>query len=74
MGIPEFEAKKNEGKVKSGSCLISVHSDDSNETKRSKEIFEHAGARISVPRARPECQAMPMSEVRNCRKLLKQHP
>ncbi len=44
MGIPEFEAKKYEGKVKSGSSLISVHSDDSNETKRAKEIFERAGA------------------------------
>ncbi len=44
MGIPEFEAKKYEGKVKTGSCLISVHSDDSDETKRAKEIFEHAGA------------------------------
>jgi len=44
LGIPEFEAKKYEGKVKSGSCLISVHSDDSNETKRAKEIFERAGA------------------------------
>jgi uncharacterized protein YcfJ len=45
MGIPEFEAKKYEGKVKSGSSLISVHSDDSNQTKRAKEIFERAGAK-----------------------------
>ena len=44
MGIPEFEAKKYEGKVKSGSSLISVHSDDSDETERAKEIFEQAGA------------------------------
>ena len=44
MGIPEFEAKRYEGKVKSGSCLISVHSEDSNETKRAKEIYERAGA------------------------------
>lgn len=44
MGIPEFEAKKYEGKVKSGSSLISVHSEDSNETKRAKGIFEQAGA------------------------------
>ena len=44
MGIPEFEAKKYEGKVKSGSSLISVHSEDSAETKRAKEIFEQAGA------------------------------
>ena len=45
MGIPEFEAKKYEGKVKSGSCLISVHSEDSAETKRAKDIFERAGAK-----------------------------
>jgi len=44
MGIPEFEARQYEGKVKAGSCLISVHSEDSNETKRAKEIFERAGA------------------------------
>src|SRR6188768_3300169 len=29
MGIPEFEAKKYEGKLKSGGSLISVHSDNS---------------------------------------------
>ena len=41
----EFEAKVYEGKVKSGSCLISVHSEDSDETKRAKDIFERAGAK-----------------------------
>lgn len=45
MGLPEFEAKQFEGKVKAGSCLISVHSKDSNETKRAKEIFERNGAK-----------------------------
>ena len=44
MGIPEFEAKRYVGKVKSGSCLISVHSEDSNETRRAEDIFERAGA------------------------------
>lgn len=44
MGIPEFEAKRYEGKVKSGSALISVHSEDSDETQRAKEIFERVGA------------------------------
>jgi hypothetical protein len=44
MGIPEFEAKRYEGKVKTGSALISVHSENSEETQRAKEIFEHAGA------------------------------
>jgi hypothetical protein len=45
MGIPEFEAKKYEGKVKSGSSLISVHSEDSKETQLAKDIFERAGAK-----------------------------
>lgn len=45
MGIPEFEAKRYEGKVRTGSCLISVHSDNSDETKHAKEIFEHGGAK-----------------------------
>lgn len=44
MGIPEFEAKRYEGKVKGGNILISVHSDDARETARAKEIFERAGA------------------------------
>jgi len=44
MGIPEFEAKQYEGKVKGGNALISVHSENSDETKRAKEIFEAAGA------------------------------
>ena len=43
MGIPEIEAKKYEGQVKSGSSLISVHSDDSDETKHPKEIFKQGG-------------------------------
>ena len=44
MGMPEFEAKKYEGKIRSGSCLISVHSEDSDEVKRAKEICKQAGA------------------------------
>ena len=44
MGIPEFEAKKYEGRVKAGSALISVHSENSDETDRAKRIFENAGA------------------------------
>jgi hypothetical protein len=44
MGIPEFEAQRYEGKVKGGHSLISVHSEDSRETARAKEIFQSAGA------------------------------
>ena len=43
MGIPEYEAKRYEGKVKAGQALISVHSDNSAETARAKEIFEATG-------------------------------
>jgi len=44
MGIPEYEAKRYEGRLREGRILISVHSDNSDETKRAKEIFERAGA------------------------------
>jgi hypothetical protein len=44
MGIPEYEAKRYEGKVKAGNILISVHAEDSEEARRIKEIFEVAGA------------------------------
>ena len=44
MGIPEYEAKRYEGRVKDGGILLSVHSDNSNETKKAKEILERTGA------------------------------
>src|SRR5712692_2200848 len=44
FGIPEYEAKRYEGKLKEGNLLISVHTDDSTERERAKTIFEEAGA------------------------------
>lgn len=44
MGIPEYEAKRYEGRVKEGGILLSVHCDDSNWTKRAKEILQRTGA------------------------------
>jgi Alternative complex III, ActD subunit/Heat induced stress protein YflT domain len=44
MGIPEYEAKRFEGRVKEGGILLSVHSDNSDWTKRAKEILERSGA------------------------------
>jgi hypothetical protein len=44
MDIPEYEAKRYEGRVKEGGILLSVHCDDSNWTKRAKEILERTGA------------------------------
>ena len=44
MGIPEYEAKRYEGRVKDGGILLSVHSDTSEEIKKAKEILERTGA------------------------------
>jgi Protein of unknown function (DUF3341) len=44
MGIPEYEAKRYEGRVKSGGILLSVHCDDSEWTKKAKKILEDTGA------------------------------
>ena len=44
MGIPEYEAKRYEGRVKDGGILLSVHSDTSDEVKRAKAILQGTGA------------------------------
>ncbi|HYZ83544.1 MAG TPA: general stress protein [Bryobacteraceae bacterium] len=44
MGIPEYEAKRYEGRIKEGGILLSVHSDRSEWTKKAKEILERTGA------------------------------
>jgi hypothetical protein len=44
MGIPEYEAKRYEGKVKDGGILLSVHSDNSEWTKKAKNILEGTNA------------------------------
>jgi hypothetical protein len=44
LGIPEYEAKRYEGKVKEGGILLSVHTENSDEVKRAKDLFERVGA------------------------------
>lgn len=44
LGIPEYEAKLYDGKVRGGNVLVSVHAEDGNQQKRAKEILEQAGA------------------------------
>jgi hypothetical protein len=44
LGIPEYEAKRFEGRINSGHILISVHSEDSRETDRAAEILRMGGA------------------------------
>lgn len=44
MGIPEFEAKQYDGKIRNGNVLISVHTESSDQVKTVKQIFENANA------------------------------
>jgi hypothetical protein len=44
MGFPEYEAKRYEGRIKDGGILLSVHCDDSEWTKKAKNILENTGA------------------------------
>ena len=43
LGIPEIEAKRYEGKIKAGNILISVHTENSAELTRAKDLFTRAG-------------------------------
>jgi hypothetical protein len=43
MGIPEFEAKMYETRLKAGNILISVHTEDGEDRKRAADIFKQAG-------------------------------
>jgi hypothetical protein len=44
MGIPEYEAKRYEGRIKDGGVLLSVHCDTSEEISRAKELLKQTGA------------------------------
>jgi Heat induced stress protein YflT len=44
LGIPEYEAKRYEGRIKDGGVLLSVHCDTSDEIKRAKDLLKQTGA------------------------------
>jgi hypothetical protein len=44
LGIPEYEAKRYEGRIKRGSILLSVHCDDGDWARRAKNILSQTGA------------------------------
>jgi hypothetical protein len=44
MGIPEYEAKRYQGRIEKGAILLSVHCDTSEQIKRAKEVLENTGA------------------------------
>jgi hypothetical protein len=43
LGIPEFEARRYEGRVQKGGILLSVHCDTSEDVERAKETMRNAG-------------------------------
>jgi len=44
MGIPEYEAKRYEGRIKAGGVLLSVHCDTSEEITRAEDVLTQTGA------------------------------
>lgn len=44
LGIPEYEAKRYEGKIRGGNVLISVHTESSEELSKAEDVFERAHA------------------------------
>jgi hypothetical protein len=44
MGMPEYEAKRYEGRIKQGGILLSVHCDSSEWVKKAKELLNETGA------------------------------
>jgi len=43
LGIPEYEAKRYEGRIRHGGILLSVHCDDSEWAKRARHILQETG-------------------------------
>jgi hypothetical protein len=43
FGIPEYEAKRYEGRIKNGGILLSVHCDNSDRSSRAEKILERNG-------------------------------
>jgi hypothetical protein len=44
MGIPEYEAKRYEGRVRNAGVLLSVHCDTSDQITRAKDVLKETGA------------------------------
>jgi hypothetical protein len=78
MGIPEYEAKRYEGRIREGGILLSVHCDNSDWVKRAKDILKQTGGQYvasagekagdfanapkPMPRVRTASSGRPVSE------------
>lgn len=44
LGIPEYEARRYEGKLREGNILLSIHAENSDQVKLARSILEQMGA------------------------------
>jgi hypothetical protein len=44
LGIPEYQAKRYEGRMRKGGILLSVHVDDQEWANKGRQILEQTGA------------------------------
>lgn len=44
LGIPEYQAKRYEGRMRTGGILLSVHADNQEWAKKGKQVLEQTGA------------------------------
>lgn len=63
MGIPEYEAKRYEGRVRDGGVLMSVHCETPGEILRAKEILNGTGAADIATSSEAAGEAPPQPEV-----------
>lgn len=62
LGIPEFEAKRYEARLRKGGILLSVHCDTSEEIKRAKNVLEQTGAEDIATTGESAAEATPKSK------------
>ena len=44
MGVPEYDARRYESRVKRGAILLCAHGESAEEARRANAVFEHTGA------------------------------
>lgn len=53
LGMPEYEAKQYESKLRDGNILLSVHTEDGDQAKRAEEVLKQCGG-LDVKRTSEE--------------------
>ena len=59
VGIPEYEVKRYEGRIRGGGILLSVHCDNSDWVKRAKEVLSYTGATDIAATGETRAQSAP---------------